>query len=54
MVQHIQCCSGLISDCSTIQEAVTSIKRNGVGLKGNNQSSRMDVNMTYIDRGIAN
>lgn len=26
--------SGLISDCSTIQEALTSIKRNGVGLKG--------------------
>ena len=26
--------SGLISDKGTIQEAVTSIKRNGVGLKG--------------------
>ena len=26
--------SGLISDRSTVEEAVTSIKRNGVGLKG--------------------
>jgi len=26
--------SGLISDKATVQEAVTSIKRNGVGLKG--------------------
>ena len=29
-------CSGLISDKSTIEEAVTSVKRNGVGLKGRN------------------
>jgi isocitrate dehydrogenase (NAD+) len=27
-------CSGLISDKGTIEEAVTSIRRNGVGLKG--------------------
>lgn len=30
----ISVCSGLISDKGTIEEAVTSIKRNGVGLKG--------------------
>ena len=27
-------CSGLISDRTAIEEAVTAIKRNGVGLKG--------------------
>ena len=36
-------CSGLISDHSTIEEAVTSIKRNGVGLKGMSMSNTLGI-----------
>lgn len=34
-VLYVCVSSGLISDSTTVQEALTSIKRNGVGLKGN-------------------